>query len=83
VLTRAGVEVFRGDVNDLNRLRTAAEAADGIIHAAFNHDFSNLKRNSEDDRKVIETLGEIMAGARAGRSSSPPARASPGQAPAA
>jgi nucleoside-diphosphate-sugar epimerase len=61
-LTRAGVEVFRGDVNDLDRLRTAAEVADGIIHAAFNHDFSNLKQNSEDDRKVIETLGEVLAG---------------------
>ena len=45
-LTRAGAEVFRGDVNDLHRLRTAAEAADGVIHAAFNHDFSNLNRTS-------------------------------------
>ncbi|MDR3516027.1 MAG: SDR family oxidoreductase [Azospirillaceae bacterium] len=62
VLARAGAEVFRGDVNDRDRLRTAAEAADGIIHAAFNHDFSNLRQNSEDDRKVIETLGEVLAG---------------------
>lgn len=61
-LARAGAEVFRGDVNDLDRLRIAAEAADGVIHAAFNHDFSNLKQNSEDDRKVIETLGEVLAG---------------------
>jgi nucleoside-diphosphate-sugar epimerase len=42
-LTRAGADVFRGDVNDLGRLHIAAEAADGVIHAAFNHDFSNLK----------------------------------------
>jgi len=61
-LTRAGAEVFRGDVNDLGRLRTAAEAADGVIHAAFNHDFSNLKQSSEEDRKVIETLGAALAG---------------------
>jgi nucleoside-diphosphate-sugar epimerase len=61
-LVRAGAEVFRGDVNDLNRLRTAAEAADGVIHTAFNHNFSNLKQNSEDDRKVIETLGAVLAG---------------------
>jgi nucleoside-diphosphate-sugar epimerase len=61
-LTRAGAEVFRGDVNDLDRLRIAAEAADGVIHAAFNHDFSNLKQHSEEDRKVIETLGEVLAG---------------------
>jgi len=61
-LTRAGAEVFRGEVNDLSRLRLAAEAADGVIHAAFNHDFSRLKQNSEADRKVIETLGEVLAG---------------------
>ncbi len=61
-LTLAGAEVFRGDVNDLDHLRTAVEAVDGVIHAAFNHDFSNLKQNSEDDRKVIETLGEMLAG---------------------
>jgi len=61
-LTRAGADVFRGDVNDLDRLRAGAEAADGVIHAAFNHDFSNLKQHSEDDRKVIETLGRALAG---------------------
>jgi nucleoside-diphosphate-sugar epimerase len=61
-LTRAGAEVFRGDVNDLDRLRTAAEAADGIIHTAFNHDFSNLKQHSEGDREVIEALGEVLLG---------------------
>ena len=61
-LTRAEAAVVRGDVNDLEILRTAAEGADGVIHAAFNHDFSAVKQNSEDDRKVIETLGQVLAG---------------------
>jgi nucleoside-diphosphate-sugar epimerase len=61
-LAQAGAEVSRGDVNDLDRLRSAAEGADGIIHAAFNHDFSNVKQASDDDRKVIEALGEVLAG---------------------
>jgi nucleoside-diphosphate-sugar epimerase len=61
-LARAGAQVFRGDVNDVDRLRTVAETVDGVIHAAFNHDFSNLKQHSEDDRRVIETLGEALAG---------------------
>jgi nucleoside-diphosphate-sugar epimerase len=61
-LTRAGAEVFRGDVNDPDRLRTAANAADGVVHAAFNHDFSNVKQNSEDDRQAIEAMGEVLAG---------------------
>jgi Nucleoside-diphosphate-sugar epimerases len=61
-LVRAGAEVFRGDVNDIARLRTAAEAVDGVIHTAFNHDFSNIKQHSEEDRKVIETLGMVLIG---------------------
>jgi nucleoside-diphosphate-sugar epimerase len=61
-LGRAGAKVCRGDVNDLELLRTAAEAADGVIHAAFNHDFSNVKQHSEADRKVIATLGEALSG---------------------
>jgi putative NADH-flavin reductase len=61
-LARVGAEVFRGDVNDLDRLRTAAAAAEGVIYTAFNHDFSKLKQHSEEDRKVIETPGEVLAG---------------------
>ena len=61
-LARAGAKVFRGDVNDLDALRGAAEAADGIIHTAFNHDPSDLKQHSENDRKVIATLGAALAG---------------------
>jgi nucleoside-diphosphate-sugar epimerase len=61
-LARAGAKVFRGDVNDLNRLSAAAETADGVIHTAFNHDFTNLKQHSEEDRKVIEALGTILLG---------------------
>jgi nucleoside-diphosphate-sugar epimerase len=61
-LSRAGAEVVRGDVNDLARLRAAAEGADGVVHAAFNHDFSSLAQHSEQDRKVIETLGGALAG---------------------
>ena len=60
-LTQAGAEVCRGDVNDPDGLRAAAEAADAVIHAAFNHDFSNLQQNSEADRRVIMALGEVLA----------------------
>jgi nucleoside-diphosphate-sugar epimerase len=61
-LGRAGAEVVRGDVNDHDRVYAAAKAADGVIHAAFNHDFSNLRQHSEADRGVIETLGQALAG---------------------
>src|SRR5690348_3283669 len=37
-LTAAGAEVWRGDLDDLDRLAAAAGAADGVIHLAFKHD---------------------------------------------
>ena len=43
-LSAAGAEVIRGDVNDLDRLHSVARGADGVIHTAFNHDFSNVKQ---------------------------------------
>lgn len=63
-LTLAGAEVCHGDINDLDRLRGAVDSVDGIIHTAFNHDFGNIKQHSENDRKVIETLGDALAGSK-------------------
>ena len=37
-LEAAGAEVRRGDLDDLDGLREAAGAADGVIHLAFKHD---------------------------------------------
>jgi nucleoside-diphosphate-sugar epimerase len=61
-LARAGAAVFRGDVNDLERLRTGAGAADGVIHTAFDHAAADLKEQSENDRQVIAALGAALAG---------------------
>jgi uncharacterized protein YbjT (DUF2867 family) len=40
-LTDRGVKVHRGDLDDLDGLRVAAAAADGVIHLAFRHDFDD------------------------------------------
>jgi len=61
-LTGAGAEVHRGDVEDLDSLRKGVAATDGVIHTAFNHDFSKFKANSEADRRAIEALGSALAG---------------------
>jgi nucleoside-diphosphate-sugar epimerase len=61
-LGRLGADVVHGDLGDLDRLRKAAENADGVIHTAFNHDFSDLKKHSENDRNVIGMFGEALAG---------------------
>jgi len=61
-IKQAGATAYLGDVNDHDRLRVGAQDADAVVHAAFNHDFGNVKKHSENDRKVIETLGDVLAG---------------------
>lgn len=61
-LIKAGAEVHRGDLNDLESIRKGTEHCDAVIHTAFNHDFSRFKANCEDDRRVILALGAALAG---------------------
>jgi nucleoside-diphosphate-sugar epimerase len=39
-LTAAGARVHRGTIDDLDSLRDAAAASDGVIHLAFKHDIA-------------------------------------------
>lgn len=61
-LQTAGAEVHRGSLEDLESLRTGASAADGVIHAAFIHDFNNYAPAAEKDKRAVETLGASLAG---------------------
>ena len=58
----AGGQVHRGDLQDAASLRSGAAISDGVIHTAFNHDFSKYVANCESDRRVIEALGSVLAG---------------------
>ncbi|MFD7718321.1 SDR family oxidoreductase [Streptomyces sp. NPDC059814] len=64
-LDAAGAEVRRGALDDLDALRSAAEASDGVIHLAFKHDIAfsgNFQGAADADRAAIETFGEALAG---------------------
>ncbi len=62
VLAAAGAEVHRGSLEDVDSLKAGADRSDGVIHLAFNHDFSKFAANCEDDRRVIKALGSVLTG---------------------
>src|SRR5579871_880444 len=61
-LTAAGAEVYRGSIAEPESLKDGAARSDGVIHLAFNHDFSRFVQNCEDDRRVVATLGSVLKG---------------------
>jgi len=61
-LIAAGAQVHRGDLMDLDSLRSGAAQSDAVIHTAFRHDWSRVAENCEIDKRAIEALGSVLQG---------------------
>jgi nucleoside-diphosphate-sugar epimerase len=64
-LTAAGAAAHHGTLDDLDGLRNAAAASDGVIHLAFKHDIAftgDFQGAADADRRAVETFGEVLAG---------------------
>lgn len=61
-LAATGAEVHRGSLEDLDSLRRGVAMADGVIHTAFIHDFSQFEKSCEIERLALGALGDALAG---------------------
>src|SRR6201996_8293259 len=59
-LQQVGAVVHRGDLTDLDSLRSGATGVDAVVHLAFSHDFSKFAQNAQDEIKAIEALGSVL-----------------------
>lgn len=61
-LETLGAEVHRGDLDDLDCLRSAAGRSEGVLHMAFGGDFSDVEEMARRDTAAITALGEGLVG---------------------
>ncbi len=52
----------RGDLDDIEGLHAAAAASDGVIHLAFDHDFSDYLGSIETDLRAVQAMGDALVG---------------------
>ena len=62
VLKKAGAEVHHGALDDLGSLQSGAAKADGVIHLAFKHDFSDFVSSLKTDLHAVEAIGVALKG---------------------
>ncbi|QII38589.1 SDR family oxidoreductase [Rouxiella badensis] len=61
-LQAAGAEPHFGSLDDLPSLKRGAQAADGVIHTAFIHDFTQFAASCDTDLTAIQALGDALEG---------------------
>jgi len=60
-LERAGAEVLRGGLADLDVLRSGAAQAQGVVHLAFAHG-DDLARAMDEEEAALDALGQALVG---------------------
>ncbi|GAA0964699.1 SDR family oxidoreductase [Frigoribacterium faeni] len=61
-LEAEGVEVRRGDLDDLDALRLGAADADAVVHLANKHDWSDPAASNRAERGAVEALLSVLEG---------------------
>ena len=57
-----GAEVHRGDVFDPDTYLGAVAAADGVIHLAYDHSFTDMAEAAAKDLRAVQAVGEQLVG---------------------
>jgi nucleoside-diphosphate-sugar epimerase len=57
-----GAAVHPGDLDDLDGIRRAAAAADGVVHLSNTHDWAHLEESSRTERVAVQTISDTLAG---------------------
>ena len=61
-LRAKGVQVRRGDLDDLDSIRAGAQDAEAVIHLANKHDFANPAVSNAAERAAVQAIGDTLAG---------------------
>ncbi|MHA6630599.1 SDR family oxidoreductase [Pseudonocardia sichuanensis] len=61
-LRAKGATAHRGSLDDLDSLASAAEAADGVIHLAFKHDFADYAGAGRTEHAAVRRMLDTLKG---------------------
>lgn len=73
-LAAKGATVHRGELEDLDTLRSGAQASGAVVHLAFKHDFSDLAASNVAERNAVQTLCQTLKGSERAAPCTPPLR---------
>src|SRR5436190_3141745 len=61
-LEAKGATAHHGSLDDLDSLASAAAAAEGVIHLAFKHDFSDYAGAGHSEHLAVQAMLDALAG---------------------